>query len=414
MQSSQPISLDPTPQQQRIAKRNRTKKIERILALFAIISLIVAWFVGYSLQGSNIAEALPQAAPQADRFDKVSADSYAIYEGDQIVGYISIGEADGYGGPMDIAVAVDLEGIVTGIGVVSHKETPSYFDRVMNSKLVSELIGKPYSAAFVLGEDINGVTGATYTSRALADSVLEGSQIVAGEQLGLPVTPPEPPAIQFGIPEITLILLYAAWFVVRRPKFKYKKQLRWGMLLVGLIVLGFWFNVPLTLSKINMFLLGYFPQWQTNLYWYMLILGLVFFFTVENKNAYCSTFCPFGAAQECMGVIGGAKYDIPRNYRRTMVWVVRGLAWLAILFAFLFRNPGLTSYEVFGTLFSLTGSAVMFALLGIILLTSLIVRRPWCSYLCPLDPVYDIIRLARGWVLELWQKTRQKVAAPSS
>ena len=146
----------------------------------------------------------------------------------------------------------------------------------------------------------------------------------------------------------------------------------------------------------------------------MLIFGLFLIATVDNKNAYCAWFCPFGAAQECMAVIGGAKYNPPRQYRRTLLWVIRGLAWLAILLAFLFRNPGLSSYEVFGTLFDFTGSTVMFALLGIVLLVSLFVRRPWCNYLCPLDPIFSVIRLIRTWVLELWQKTRQRVAAPSS
>lgn len=36
---------------------------------------------------------------------------------------------------------------------------------------------------------------------------------------------------------------------------------------------GFWFSVPLTLSRINLFLLGYWPDWYDNLYWYILVLG---------------------------------------------------------------------------------------------------------------------------------------------
>ena len=37
------------------------------------------------------------------------------------------------------------------------------------------------------------------------------------------------------------------------------------------------------------------------------------------------------------------------------------------MLAFLFRNPGISSYEVFGALFAFTGSTVLFALLGIVL-----------------------------------------------
>ena len=106
----------------------------------------------------------------------------------------------------------------------------------------------------------------------------------------------------------------------------------------------------------------------------------MFVFTVDNKNPYCEWFCPFGAAQECMGVVGGAKSTQSQEYRNVFKWSQRGLTWLAIILALLFRNPGLTSYEIFGTLFDLNGSAILFALSGIVLLAALFIKRPWCSF----------------------------------
>ncbi len=400
-----------TPQ---AVKRARTKRNERWLAVFAMVTLVLAWFVGLYLEGDGNANALPEAWPAADRFELVDDTTYAAYQDGELLGYIATGEAVGYGGPMEMAVAVDLDGIVRGMSVISHKETPSFFDRVIDRGLFTQLNDKPYTDAFVLDDDVKGVTGATYTARAMAASVLEGSRIVAGEQLALPVSEPAPIPIQFGIPEITLIALYVAAYIGHRRKFKYTKQMRWATLITGMLVLGFWFNLPLTISRINSFLLGFWPQWQTNIYWYLLIGGIIFVAFADNKNAYCSWFCPFGATQECMGVIGGAKYNIPRDHRRTMLWVVRGLAWLAIVIAFLFRNPGISSYEVFGTLFSFTGSTIAFVLLGIVLIVSLFVKRPWCNYLCPLDPVYDIIHLVRAWGIELWHKVANRSAASSS
>jgi len=301
--------------------------------------------------------------------------------------------------------------VVVGTVVADHVETPSFFDKMTESGFLEQLLGKSFSEPFQIYDDVDGVSGATYTARGLAEATLQGSRLIADEQLGLSVPDIPPPPIQFGIPEFTVLALFTVGYFAHRPKFKYKKQVRWGMLLTGMFVLGFWYNQPLTISKINTFLLGFWPQWQTNLYWYFLLGGILFVLTVDNKNAYCAWFCPFGAAQECMGAIGGAKLTRPRQYRRLFIWLQRGLAWAAIMLALLFRNPGISSYEVFGTLFSLTGSTVLFALLGIMMVMSLFVKRPWCNFLCPLDPVYDIIRLVRGWVLELWQKTRNKVAA---
>jgi polyferredoxin len=199
--------------------------------------------------------------------------------------------------------------------------------------------------------------------------------------------------------------------VGHQRKFRYKKQARWLSMLVGLGVLGFIYTSPLTLAFINKLLLGFWPAWQTHLYWYLLIGGMLFVFTVENKNPYCEWFCPFGAAQECMGVVGGAKARNPQRYRDLFKWSQRGLAWGAIVIALLLRNPGISSYEIFGTLFDLEGSVFLFTLLGIVLVAALFIKRPWCRYLCPLHPVEEIIRLFRGWVREIWRKVRPKTAA---
>jgi polyferredoxin len=186
------------------------------------------------------------------------------------------------------------------------------------------------------------------------------------------------------------------------------------MLLTGLFVLGFWYNMPLTLSKVSSLLLGYWPAWQSNLYWYFLIGGILLIATVDGKNSYCAWFCPFGAAQECMGAIGGARHTVARRVGRSLTWVQRALAWAALALAFLFRNPGMSSYEIFGTLFSFTGSAVLFLVLAVVLLLSLFVKRPWCNFLCPLNPVYDLVHLLRAWIIRTWKSRRAPVSALST
>ncbi len=392
----------------------RARSIDRLAALGALVTLAAAWLVGASLSRVDVAPLLPQALPGAERFELLDRDTFAAYQKDARVGYVAQGEAAGYGGPLELAVAVDEEGTVLGASVVTHRETPSFFKRVAGSGLLDRLAGKVYDEPFEPGIDVDAVTGATTTSRALAEAVRSGARKVARDQLGRAVPEAEAPPVRFGAPEITVLALYALGFVGRRHGLRYRKALRWATLLAGLLVLGFWLNLPLTISRVSSFLLGYWPQWQTNLYWYLLIGGILFIATVDNKNGYCAWFCPFGAAQECMAVIGGAKLAVARAYRRHLVWIHRGLAWLALMLAFLFRNPGVSSYEVFGALFAFTGSTVLFALLGIVLVVSLFVKRPWCHYLCPLDPVYDMVRLGRAWVLEQWTTTRRRLGASSS
>ena len=326
----------------RAGSRGNQRRTERILALAALVLIALVWVLGAARAEADLMPAIQEAAPTADHFTRQDNGLYVAW-GDAaeqtLLGYVVIGSANGYGGPLEMAVAVDPAGEITGLSVAGSKETPAWMDRVLNSDLSESLVGKSYTDPFELGVDVDGITGATYSSRGMAEAVLNGSQ-AAARALGLPVTAPPAPAIQIGLPEIVLLALFAVGFFGHRRGFKYTRQARWGSMLTGMIVLGFIYNAPLTLAYFAKLILGYWPQWQTNLYWYFLIGGILLVFTVDNKNPYCEWFCPFGAAQECMGAIGGAKVRTPRRHRTWLKWLQRGLALAAILLGVFFRSPG--------------------------------------------------------------------------
>ncbi|MEN8242391.1 MAG: FMN-binding protein [Chloroflexota bacterium] len=388
-------------------KRQRT---ERLLGGIAVIILIAAAVIGVLRAEADLMPAIIGSIPEADHVEEINSELYRAW-GDaaenQLLGFVALGKGNGYGGPMVIAVAVSPQGEILGASVASHKETPSWMSRVMDNNLISTLLGKQYTDPFELDNDVDGITGATYTSRAIAQAVMAGSHLTAAN-VGLELPEQSKPKISFGGQEIVLVGLFLVGYFGHKSSFKYKKQARWGTMIIGMVFLGFVYNSPLTLAYINKFLMGFWPQWQSNLYWYILIGGILFAFSVDNKNPYCEWFCPFGAAQECMGVIGGAKVRSSGKYRYFLKWLQRGLAWMAILIALLYRNPGMTSFEIFGTLFELIGSNFQFLLLGLVLIASLFIRRPWCTYLCPLHPVEEFIRMVRKWIRGLWTKRKQK------
>jgi uncharacterized protein with FMN-binding domain len=334
---------------------------------------------------------------------------FTAHKDGDAIGYVTIGTARGYGGPLALAVSVDMAGTVNGYAIIDQKETPVFLQQVQRSNYKERLLGKTYKDPIDIDEDIDRISGATVTSQAIAEAVRKGARQVASERLNLPVETEPPPTIKFGLPEITLLALFTLGFFAHRRSFKFTKQVRWISLITGLLVLGFWLNRPLTIANINQLLLGYWPSWHTNLYWYILIGGVFFVFTADNKNPYCEWFCPFGAAQECIGVVGDAKVHSAGKFKEHLKWGQRGLAWLAIVLALVFRNPGLSSYEVFGSLFDLVGSTFQYAVLGIVLIGSLFIKRPWCTYLCPLRPVDEFIRMVRRWLVELWKTGISKV-----
>ena len=386
------------------------KGTDRVFAFGALLLIAVVWIVSAVRLRADLMPIVRQTVPQANHIVKQDNGLFSAWTDEtetEVVARIAIGTADGYGGPLQVAVAVDSSGELIGAVIADEKETPAWMARVQKSGLMPSLVGKSYGDEFKLGEDVDGVTGATYTVRALAEAAAKGSRSVA-KVLGLPVEPRQPPKIVFGIPEVVLILLFAIGFLGHQSKFPYTKQARWISMIIGLIVLGFVYNSPLTLAYITKLFLGYWPQWQTNLYWYFLIGGILFVFTVDNKNPYCQWCCPFGAAQECMGALGGAKSRTPRQFQTFLIWLQRILALAAILLGVWFRNPGVAGFELFGTLFDLIGTSVQFAALGLVLIAALFIKRPWCSFLCPIRPVVDLIRLVRQTVKERWQKATLK------
>jgi polyferredoxin len=170
-----------------------------------------------------------------------------------------------------------------------------------------------------------------------------------------------------------------------------------------MIVLGFIYTAPLTIAQIIALLSGYWPDWHNNLYWYLLIGGIIFVTTVDAKNPYCSWFCPFGAFQECLAQITNAKPYRSRRWGGLFTWLQRGLAFSAVLIGLALRRPGVAGYEPFATLFDFRGNLVEVVFLLVVIMASLMMYRPFCNYLCPLDPVYDFIAESRRWLREGWQ-----------
>lgn len=383
------------------------RKIESWLAIVAIIAIVIAWFVGRQLEHADIVSAIKEKMPEIAKLVEMDKASYKVYNSKaEQLGYLTVESSMGYGGPLQMAVAVDQNGKIFDLAVVGSKETPSYLEKVLNTHFLNKIIGKSYGEEYSLGKGIDGVSSATYSSRAIVEASKKGNRFIAAKMLGKVVPEERSHPIHIGFLEITLIILFTIGYFAHKKTFKYKKVARWGTMLGGLFVIGFYYNQAFALSMINQLLLGYFPPVHSHLYFYLLLGGIFLVLTIDNKNPYCSWFCPFGAAQECMGLVGGAKNISTGKFKNVFKWAIRAITLFAIITALLLRNPGVTSYEVFGTLFKLTGSNFQFAILGIVLVSSVFIKRPWCNYLCPMDSVANHYTHVRRLIINKWKRKK--------
>ena len=390
-------------------KKKVSQRLDRILGLVAMALIAAAWYAGGLHVKADITPFLKKFLPQTHQFQSAGADTYAaMAAGDdsQLLGYVKIAQAMGYGGPVTVAVAVDTRGTIIGLGVVDHKDSPTYFEQVLRSDLLKNVLGKTYQDPLALSRDVDAVTGATLSSNAIVVSAHQAVKEIASHQLGLEVPDAADPELDFGLSETILMALFAMGIVARLKGFRFTRILRWASLLTGLVFIGFVYNNPLTIAMINRMLLGFWPDLHTHLYPYLLVGGVMLLFLIEGKNSYCGWFCPFGAAQECLGKISRAKHRKFEHFRGVLKWLQRGAALVAIIGALLLRDPALTSYEVFGTLFQMWGSAFQFSIIALVFLLSLYTIRPWCNYLCPVRPVDEFMRMIKKWMKELWLKSK--------
>ncbi len=383
-----------------------------ILAILVVIWFAAAWFIGKQRATDDFGPYYELAFPEGSSFSSPKDDIVKVKNEDGlIIGYTSIGTASGYGGPLSVIIASDTSGEVTSLSVLNHRETPTFFHKTIKTSILKTLVKSKLDSPLKLNEDIDGVSGATYTSNALIQSTQQAAHAIGREKFEMNIEE-DKRSIQFGIPEVLLILLFLTAFIQRKyMKGKTRKIIRWATLLIGLIFLGFVFNRPFVLAHVNMVLLGYFPAIETHIYWYILMAGLVLFKTEKKWNTYCYDFCPFGACQEVLGTIGGAKSP-KLKWREPLRWAQRILVIIAVSLALIFRNPGFSSFEIFGTLFELEGSGWQFVVLAIILLSSLFINRPFCNYLCPLhqNTLEGLFDRTRKNIKKLWQKpTKKKV-----
>ncbi len=402
------------------ARRARQKRRQTLVSLAAFAILVAAWLIGYLGQSGELplSDYFADVLPQAER---VEAGSNGLFTGFaasadgsfSVVGYAMAGIGSGYGGPVALLVGTDTAGTILNVAVVQHVETPNFFRQLENSDYYSQFIGARYDEALTIGDDIDGVSGATLSSEAVAQSIRLAVRGIAAQAIPNAVIPPDNRPIQFGVPEVTLLALFIVSFFLHRIRSRspFKKYGRWVVMAAGLIMLGFIFNKPLTLANVISLLAGYFPDWHNNLYWFLLLGGIIVVTSIQGKNPYCSWFCPFGATQEFLGSLTGAKAYQPRQIYSKLQWLQRGLSFTAIVLGLALRQPGAASYEPFGTLFNLEGSWPQWVLLILILFGSLVIYRPFCNYLCPLDPVVSYIGEVRHWVKNLWDK---KNAQPTS
>ena len=115
--------------------------------------------------------------------ENVSAMYEAVSDG-AVVGYVVEVTTNGFGGAINMVVGVDVDGKVTGVSVIKDSETANLGTKVTRTQSVLDrFIGLSGNITVNSGENrFDGVTGATVSSKAVAEGVNTALAAVAANQ----------------------------------------------------------------------------------------------------------------------------------------------------------------------------------------------------------------------------------------
>ena len=385
--------------------------LSRLVFLLAVLSLIAAGTYGHSARGedSGLDLLMPELFPDAAAFELLDTQQGnqfiygAIDDGPQLIGYVTVSEGQGYGGPMTVVMAWSPQGTVLDIRVTEHFEDLPWYDTLGEKNFFRQYIGREYSRPLALGDDIGAVSGATISCVGVSLGVQVGREMVSRE-LGDPIPVPSEP-VDFGAAEWFLLAGIGVVVTLRSvPLLRLWRWPRFLTLAFGFVVLGVWLAIPLSLTNFAAWLVGYGPNLETGLLFYILVFGVAGLALLLGKNYYCFWLCPFAAVQELTHFLGGVNLRPRTSWRRLLANSRYFLLWVALFLVLLLNNPTVSLFEPWNALFSLKGDTVQWLLVILTLAVALAVYNFWCYYLCPVGATMDIILKVRREGKHLWSK----------
>jgi Na+-translocating ferredoxin:NAD+ oxidoreductase RnfG subunit len=385
---------------------NRLIKIS-ILLVFAVAICLTSGKVFNIEIGTKSAEKITELGDSTACFAEIvenfsyyeyiaDNDCYLLYDkSEKLVGKALFSmpycaDIKGYNGNIPLVVLLSPNDKVLKIHLLDNNETPSFIDRVVAKGFLESWNGLPADEA--KAKQVDAVTGATYSSSAISKSIrirlenYSGSGATSSESEGMDNLA--------GFIASMVFLLFAGfcfWEPQRTRKF------RIVLLLASIGILGFWLGQFISIAKLSAWLVSG-VNWQMEIFLFIVLVAGILAPLFLGKQFYCMYVCPFGACQEFMGKINPKhKLKIPPKvakwlrYLRYVLLVALG----AILCTSL--DISIENFEPFSAFKFQFASLAVLILAGVILLASVFINRPWCTFLCPTGAFFSLfMKSAKG------------------
>jgi hypothetical protein len=302
-------------------------------------------------------------------------------------------EIKGYAGPTDTLIVFDSQWIVCGVAVRRSPDTFAHIDKVLGDPyFLASWKGKSWDQIASMDlkkEGVEGVSGATLTSMAVARSLVHRLKSSTDA-----LTAPQPFAFRAadaGLVGIVIGALALAFTRLRSSRFL---RAVWQLVLIA----------GLGLLNGQMLALALFGGWAGGgLAWRsqpgiaLLAAAAVLVPWVTRRAVYCQYICPHGAAQEWVHRLAPRvlRTQLPKGVEAGLRWTPFLLLLAAIGILLLALPQDLASLEPFDAYLWRTAGVATLAIAAVGLIASMFVPLAYCKFGCPTGAILEFIR-ARG------------------
>jgi len=147
--------------------------ITLVVLISVILLTITESFTSAQLQ-RQVIKKLEAMFPEMSDHD-FEDDIYILYADGDKIGYAFLALGAGYGGEISILVGLEDAETIRGIIIVSHQESPGIGSMITESNFTDKFVGLNIDDVALRqeGGQIDGITGATISSKAVIDAVRE-------------------------------------------------------------------------------------------------------------------------------------------------------------------------------------------------------------------------------------------------
>ena len=371
-------------------KRQRKGFVARLLSLVVVVLILAAAAIlrDGRILGHDLREAHEAKALKNDTLE-VTPDGAFVVSTKPLAK-----DVQGYGGPVPLKIHIK-DGRVAAVEAEPNAESPDFFNRA--KELLNHWQNKSVDEA--LAEEVDAVSGATFSSRAIIANMQRGlayaqkrGQLGEDGSVGALETSAPPivgsggnsvGALETGAPPMVALIVVLLGAVV--PLFYNNRRLHLVQLAVNVVVLGLWTGTFVSYTLfLRIFAGGVSLSAIGALAAPLLMLIVALIYPLAGRSGhYCANICPFGSAQELAGKLSRRKLRItPRMLK--LLSVLRNLLW-GVLMALLLTGTctAWIDYELFTAFLYSSASVWVTVLAALFLVLSVWVPRPYCRFVCP-------------------------------